>query len=78
MRFDDTRIEWRISDIERKVEQKADSLSVYSMQSDIMSLETSRERGAEIIERLQCNIEGLLSKIERMEERITQLEEVTP
>ena len=74
MRFDDTRTEWRVSDVERKVNECSNRLhEINSLRRDVDSLERANRE-------ISTENDGLRFRLEEAEENIKiiieQLKEV--
>lgn len=66
MRFDDCRTEWRINDIERKVDRKADEYEVSQARRDVDSLERT-------VRELSSMVDGLRHELEACQDQVNQL-----
>ena len=65
-RFADIRVEWRVEEIERNVQRKADSHEVSTVAGDVVRLEHSlRETRAEV--------DGLRAQLQTMQDQIERL-----
>lgn len=73
MRFDDTRTEWRINDVERKAEQAVSRLyELDSLRSSMDSLERTNRELSSICNELRSELQELQEEVRRMNELITE------
>jgi predicted nucleic acid-binding Zn-ribbon protein len=68
MRFADIRTEWRVEQIERDIQQKADQHEIYTLRSTLDSLERT-------VREASTNIDGLRYELEVQESRVRELEQ---
>lgn len=73
MRFADIRTEWRVNDIERQMQQKAESHDVDSLRSNVDRLERSIGEASSCIDGLRFELEATLSRVEDLERRLEDL-----
>ena len=72
MRFDDTRTEWRINDIERSLQNKADSHEIFFLRSNLGSMEHSlRESRSETYE-LRSQLQTLQEAVETLQRDLVE------
>jgi predicted nucleic acid-binding Zn-ribbon protein len=65
-RFADIRVEWRVEEIERNLQRKADQHEIYTLTGDVDRLECSlREARAEV--------DGLRHELQVLQDQVTQL-----
>jgi predicted nucleic acid-binding Zn-ribbon protein len=65
-RFADIRVEWRVEEIERNLQRKADQNEIYTLTGDVDRLECSlREARAEV--------DGLRHELQALQDQVTQL-----
>jgi predicted RNase H-like nuclease (RuvC/YqgF family) len=67
MRFADIRTEWRVDQIERDLQRKAESHEVSTLRSDVDSLERANRELISYIDGLRSTCETLLQRIEEIE-----------
>lgn len=76
MQFADIRTEWRVNDIERALQQKAESYQVEQVRSDVGSVERSLREACSCIDGLRNALEATLERVEALERRIEEFEAV--
>jgi predicted nucleic acid-binding Zn-ribbon protein len=65
-RFADIRVEWRVEEIERNLQRKANQHEIYTLTGDVDRLECSlREARAEV--------DGLRHELQALQDQVTQL-----
>ena len=65
-RFADIRVEWRVEEIERNLQRKADQHEISTLSGDVGRLECSlRETRAEV--------DGLRRELQALQDQVTQL-----
>ena len=67
MRFADIRTEWRVEQIERDLQRKIESHEVFTLRSDVDSLERANRELSSCIDGLRATCETLLQRIEEIE-----------
>lgn len=71
--FADIRVEWRVADIERNLQRKADSHEVSTLRSDVDSLEcTNRQLSSEVTV-LRTELQTLQDSIRTLQDQINEL-----
>lgn len=66
-RFADVRVEWRVEEIERNLQRKADSHELSSITGDVGRLECA-------LRETRTEVDGLRSQLQTLQEQITQLQ----
>jgi len=72
--FADIRTEWRVNDIERALQQKADSGDLSSTNSDVGRLEHSLREACSTLAGLCNELQAATYKIELLEQAILELQ----
>lgn len=76
MQFADIRTEWRVNDIERALQQKAESYQLESIRSDVGSLERSLREACSCIDGLRHALEATLERVQQLERKTEEIEAV--
>lgn len=67
MSYGDIRDEWRLSDIERKLQGKANEHEIHSLRSDVDSLERSLRESRSETSELRSQLQALQEVIEQLQ-----------
>lgn len=73
-RFSDPQTEWRVSEIESKLREKADSHELTSLQRDLDRLESSLRGAISEFEVVRSELESAKELVTRLEQRVIELE----
>ena len=74
-RFADIRVEWRVEEIERNLQRKADSHEISSLRSDVDNLERTNRQISSTLDGLRGELERLTYRLEELERYKQQQEE---
>ena len=70
-RFADIRVEWRVADIERDLQRKADNYEVSTLRSDVVSLERALGEVRSENDGFRSQLQALQDQIERLSQSLT-------
>lgn len=65
-RFADIRVEWRVEEIERNLQRKADQNEIYTLTGDVDRLECS-------LREVRAEVDGLRHELQALQDQVTQL-----
>lgn len=75
MRFDDCRTEWRITDIENKLRNKADDYQLDQTNSDVYRMEHSMREISSLVDGLRIELKTYQDKVENLEQELRNLQQ---